>query len=220
MHPGKPRNEPADNADAVSARGDRSCIVTRTAHDRADLIRFVAGPDGSIVPDVKEVLPGRGVWTLTRRDIVEEAVRRKAFSRALKDDVRAGEDLPALVDRLLDERALQALALCRKAGRLVTGFAKVDALVRSGRAMLVIHASDAAEDGIRKIGQGITLAGHLGGGPVAVAAPWPGDRISAVLGQENVMHAAAEDSGAGRNLVTAIERLLSYRGASAEGRQK
>ena len=40
----------------------RMCIVTREVRPIADLIRFVAGPDGELVPDIKARLPGRGVW--------------------------------------------------------------------------------------------------------------------------------------------------------------
>lgn len=201
-------------------KGERSCAVTREVHDRALLIRFVCGPDGRIVPDLKEVLPGRGIWVLARRPTVEEAVRRNVFAKALKAEARADPDLPDLVDRLLDERALQSAAMARKAGRLVTGFAKADALVRSGKAMLVIHASDASEDGIRKIASAIAFVGHMGGAPVEVARIWPSARLSAVLGQENVMHAAVEDSGAGRNLAQEIARLTGYRMAGEEGGRK
>ena len=42
---------------------ERSCVVTRVVKAPEDLIRFVAGPDGVIVPDLRRKLPGRGVWT-------------------------------------------------------------------------------------------------------------------------------------------------------------
>ncbi len=52
---------------------DRTCIVTRESGSADDLIRFVAGPDGSVVPDLKRTLPGGGagsrpsaVWWMKR----------------------------------------------------------------------------------------------------------------------------------------------------------
>ncbi len=39
---------------------DRTCIVTRESGYADDMIRFVAGPDGAVVPDLKHELPGRG----------------------------------------------------------------------------------------------------------------------------------------------------------------
>ena len=45
------------------------------------LLRFVVGPDGDVVPDVDERLPGRGLWLTPRRDIVDRAVAKR-LSRA------------------------------------------------------------------------------------------------------------------------------------------
>ena len=42
--------------------GVRSCALTRARRPKDELIRFVLGPDGAVVPDLKEKLPGRGVW--------------------------------------------------------------------------------------------------------------------------------------------------------------
>ena len=54
---------------------ERMCIVTRERRAPEDLIRFVAGPDGSVVPDIRAKLPGRGVWVTARTEIVEAAER-------------------------------------------------------------------------------------------------------------------------------------------------
>jgi len=55
-------NEPDDDADDELIVNDRTCIVTREAGSPETLIRFVAGPDGQVVPDLKRRLPGRGCW--------------------------------------------------------------------------------------------------------------------------------------------------------------
>ena len=52
---------------------ERMCIVTREVMDEARLIRFVRGPDGSVVPDLNRKLPGRGVWVSLNRARVAEA---------------------------------------------------------------------------------------------------------------------------------------------------
>ena len=65
---------------------ERTCIVTRRAGEAEDLIRFVAGPDLAVVPDLKRNLPGRGCWVTAERRHVDEAVRKKLFARALKAD--------------------------------------------------------------------------------------------------------------------------------------
>lgn len=187
----------------------RTCIVSRQAGEADGLIRFVAGPDGKVVPDLKHKLPGRGVWVTARRDMVETAVRKRLFARGLKEEVVASETLPAEVERLLEAAALSALSMARKAGLVVTGFAKVDAAIRSGKAALVLNAADAAEDGVRKIAQAVHSLAE-GARPPARAV-FTSDQMDLALGGNNVVHAAALKGGASDMLLGRIERLAGYR---------
>src|SRR6185295_11150150 len=122
----------------------RQCAVSRAHKPPEELIRFVAGPDGAIVPDLARRLPGRGVWVDATREAVAEAVRRKAFAKSLKQNVSVPADLPDLVERLLQKRLAEAVSLANKAGLLVAGFAKVEELIEAGQAVALIHAADAA----------------------------------------------------------------------------
>ena len=110
----------ADGVDLHSG-SERQCAVTRAVLAPDALIRFVQAPDGAIVPDLERRLPGRGVWLTPHRDIVEKAVRTKAFARSLKTDVRVPEGLGALVDALMLRRVVDAVSLANKAGRGVAG---------------------------------------------------------------------------------------------------
>ena len=60
------------------------CAVTREVRPIADLIRFVVGPGGEAVPDLKRKLPGRGVWVTATHDALAEAVKRKTFGAGFK----------------------------------------------------------------------------------------------------------------------------------------
>ena len=111
----------------------RLCAVSRVQKPPEELIRFVAGPDRAIVPDLARRLPGRGVWVDATRDAVAEAVRRKAFARSLKQNVSVPADLPDLVERLLQKRLAEAVSIANKAGLLVAGFAKVEELIEAGQ---------------------------------------------------------------------------------------
>jgi uncharacterized protein len=194
---------------------DRTCIVTRESGPAEGLIRFVAAPDGSVVPDLKRSLPGRGCWVTATRARVDEAVKKQIFKRALKDDVTAGPELGALVDQLMVKSALGSLSLCRKAGQLTTGSAKVDAAIRSGDAALVLHASDAAADGVRKLNQA-RKAVALSGGPVIPSHTlFTTAQMDLALGGVNVIHAAALAGSAGENLKKRIAALTQFRGDSA-----
>src|SRR6266849_10162615 len=86
----------------IAAPRERLCIATRQVRPVEELMRFVAGPDGAVVPDLKRRLPGRGVWITARRHLVEEAVRRRIFGRGFKVDVRISAELADELDGLLE----------------------------------------------------------------------------------------------------------------------
>jgi predicted RNA-binding protein YlxR (DUF448 family) len=191
---------------------DRTCIVTRRAGDADDLLRFVAGPDGSIVPDLKRRLPGRGCWVTAQRTYVDEAVRRKLFSRALKREVTMPDDLGGMIDRLLVQSTLGAIGLARKAGQVALGAAKVEAVVRKGEAVCVLHADEAAEDGIRKITQARRATIHAGGPDIAAHKLFREAELGLALGGANVIHAALLAGEAGKAAHRRVVALDRYRG--------
>ena len=173
---------------AVAAT-ERLCIATREVRPVGELIRFVAGPDGAVVPDLKRRLPGRGVWVMARRRVVEEAVRRRVFGRGLKADVKASADLPDVVDRLLEQSALDALSIARKAGLVVLGFAKVEAAVAAAPVAALVRARDAGAEGGRKLAAALRRrADHTADGKIVEA--FTTAQLDLALGRLNVVHAA------------------------------
>ncbi|WP_188823333.1 RNA-binding protein [Brucella endophytica] len=199
---------------------DRTCIVTRESGDAEGMIRFVAGPDGSVVPDLKRNLPGRGCWVKAERRYVDEAVRKKLFPRALKAGVTAPDDLGDLVDRLLVKSAVGSLSLARKAGAVVTGSAKVDDAIRSGRAALVLHAVEAAADGVRKLDQARRAVVHAGGPEIPAFTLFTGGEMDLAFGGGNVIHAAVLEGTAATGFVTRARLLHQFRGGSATDSDK
>lgn len=193
--------------EADQGPGDRApmrrCIVTRSARPTSELIRFVRTPDGAVVGDLKRRLPGRGVWVTARRWAVMDAVRRKLFGRGLRADVKAGPELADEIGARLKEAALGALGLERRAGRLSIGFAEVETLLRRGKAVLALHAVEAAADGVRKLDQ----AAHAGGRAPYVCRAFTAAELSLALGRPNVIHAGLENTRAGDS---AAERCRAY----------
>jgi predicted RNA-binding protein YlxR (DUF448 family) len=191
---------------------ERTCIVTRRSGEADDLLRFVAGPDGSVVPDIRRKLPGRGCWVTADRVHVEQAIRKGLFARGLKAPVIVPEGLADGIDGLLTSAALGALGLARKAGSVALGAAKVESAVRSGEALLVLHATDGAEDGIRKIDQARRATVHLGGPDVPRCKLFSSDELGLALGGANVIHAALLAGDAGRAALKRVVALDRYRG--------
>src|SRR5262245_44104379 len=144
-------NDPDRGATTVGATVERTCALTRKLRPVSEMIRFVVGPAGEAVPDVKRKLPGRGLWITATRAAIEEAIKRNVFARGFKRNVRASRDLGEQTERMLERAALDALAMAGKAGGVVTGFSKVEATLARDEAVALIHAGDAAMDGKRKL---------------------------------------------------------------------
>lgn len=187
---------------------ERTCIVTRVAQPLQGLIRFGLSPDGVITPDIKGKLPGRGAWVTGTRSVLEEAIKRKAFARSLKQPVTVPADLVDLVERLLVADVRQFLALANKAGLVITGFAKVEAA--AGRAIALVSASDGGEDGKRKLRQAARRTGKPEGQP-PVISPLPSSELDLALGRENAIHTALLAGSASDAFLARCARLERYR---------
>src|SRR5262247_3710622 len=156
------------DAEAADHGPLRICAVLRVSKPPEELVRFVAGPDLAIVPDLARRLPGRGVWVDATRSAVAEAVRRKVFAKSLKKPVTVPADLPDLVERLLRKRLIETVSIANKAGLLVAGFAKVMQAIEAGRAMALIHAADAAADGVEKLDRKFKALAEPEGGSATI----------------------------------------------------
>lgn len=205
--------EAEDDFDLSDVNG-RMCIVTRESGSPETLLRFVAAPDGTVVPDLKRALPGRGCWVSPSREAVDKAVAKKLFARALKRDVKADLELGSVVERLLVTQLIGMMNMARKAGQFITGAAKVEAAVRSGEAIAVFHSQDAAPDGVRKIDQA-RKAWHLGTGAEAEVPAFhllTGAELDEQMGQNAFIHACVLAGQAGEGVVKRATLLETYRG--------
>jgi predicted RNA-binding protein YlxR (DUF448 family) len=195
---------------------DRTCIVSRERREPDELIRFVVGPDGAVVPDLKRKLPGRGCWVSADRLHVEKAVAKNLFARAFKRQVDVSPQLADQIDQIMVKSALGAVGLARKAGAVALGAAKVDNAVRSGEALCVLHATDASQDGVRKITQARRATAHLGGPEIHAYKLFAEAELSLALGGTNVIHAAVLAQEAGKAAEKRLMALDRYRGGSPE----
>jgi uncharacterized protein len=189
---------------------ERTCIVTRVVMEPDQMIRFVAAPDGRVVPDIKGKLPGRGAWVSLERPKVEEAIRRKLFARALKSAVTVESGLAELVDQLLAADAIAALSFANKAGKVIAGFNKVESTLAGGGVAALLMASDGAEDGKRKMAQVLRrFADGTAAGPAIML--FSSAQLSLCLGRENVIHAALLAAPVSGSFVAKCLRLQTYR---------
>jgi predicted RNA-binding protein YlxR (DUF448 family) len=170
----------------AEASREKRDIVSGEVMDAGKLVRFVAGPDGVVIPDLAGKLPGRGLWVAAERAAVEAAARKNLFSRAAKAKLVAPADLAQQVEELLTRRLLAGLGLARRGGDLTFGFEKVSAVVAAGRAGWLIEAADGAHDGRRKL-LGIARKQSR---PPRLMGVFTSAELGLALGLENVIHTA------------------------------
>jgi predicted RNA-binding protein YlxR (DUF448 family) len=200
--------DPAGGARPAESNADeetgalRRCVATGLRHPPEAMIRFVVGPDGTIVPDLDARLPGRGLWLCAGRAMLETACAKALFARAARATVRVPADLPETVERLLRARCLDLIGLARRAGVLTWGFERVRLWLQNGRAGLIVAARDGAAGGLAKVR---ALSAQR-----PVIGVFSAAELGQALGQETVVHAALEPGRLAERLQAATARLEAY----------
>jgi len=198
---------------------ERFCAATRTVRPITELIHFVVGPDGTVVADLKRKLPGRGVWVTANRAVVDEAVRRNVFARSFKAKVKVAPDLGALLDRQIEGSCLDSLAMAHKSGRVAIGFAKAEAALADKPVAAVIHASDAAPDGVRKLAAAVRHRSEAQEtAEVPIISAFLSAQLDLALGRSNVIHAALLAGPASNGFMTRCFGLERFRAVDTGGR--
>ena len=194
----------------------RMCAVSREVRPVDELIRFVVAPSGEVIADLKRKLPGRGLWISASREAVAEAVRRHQFTRGFKRDVRAAPTLAIDTEIQLERFVVEALAMAAKAGQVVSGFSRV-AEILQGRGpnpvRALIHASDGAADGIRKLNAMIRRNGENDGdfAGIPIVKTLTSTQLDLALGRTNVIHAALLVGAASNTFLSRSQMLVRYR---------
>ncbi len=181
--------------------------MTGDIRERSDLLRFVVGPSGEIVPDVGGRLPGRGLWLTPRRDIVGRAVAKRLFARAARRPVAIPAALADRIEALLAQRCIDAIGLARRAGLAVAGFERVSEAVRGGKTAALLAAIDGAAGGRRKLqalGRGLPLV------CVLTAA-----ELGAAFGREHGVNASLGSGPLCRRLLSDAQKLAGFRANAA-----
>jgi uncharacterized protein len=192
-----------------SRGAERFCVVTRAVRPVKDMIRFVIAPNGEAVADLKHNLPGRGVWVTATRSALTEAVKANAFARGFRRDVRLAADLVGGTERLLTNAALDALAMARKAGLVAIGFGQVEAALKHDRVIALLHAAEAAQDGVKKLDSALRQSRQSES--ARIVRILTSAQLDLALGRPNVIHAALLAGRASETFVARLRRLERFR---------
>ena len=188
---------------------ERLCVATREVRPVETMIRFVVGPNGEAVADLKRNLPGRGVWVTATRRALDQAIKASAFARGFRQEVRLAADLAVQTERLLESAALDALAIARKAGLVVIGFARIESALARECVVALLHAAEAASDGVNKLDS--ALRQRRQAESVRVVRILTSAQLDLALGRPNVIHAALLAGRASETFMTRLRRLERFR---------
>lgn len=180
----------------------RKCIATGVVQPKYGLIRFVAGPDGQVVPDILGKLPGRGTYVAADRAAVSKAATKKLFARGLKAPVQVQTDLLDEVERQLARRVIDLISLARKSGDAVAGYEKVKDWLAKEEAEILLQAHDGSGRGKSKLST--PHFGHYIGWLSA-------DELGMAFGRQTVIHAALASGGLAPRVVEEAQRLRGVR---------
>jgi uncharacterized protein len=189
----------------------RRCIATGATGDRARLVRFVLTPEGAVVPDVDEKLPGRGLWVTSTRAALERARRQKSFAKAARASVRVPDELARQVEELLSRRCRDILGLAARAGQATFGYQKVRQWLIAGKAGLLVEASDSASGDRGKLR---ALSGGL-----AVIDVLTAEELGAAVGRERFVHGAIAPGRLSDRFAREASRLAGFRMGPDSGQQ-
>lgn len=185
---------------------ERRCIVTRETGPKAGLIRFVAGPDDVVVPDLAGRLPGRGMWVTADAATLRQAAGKGFFARAAKRQLTVPADLAERVEALLAQRLVDLVALARKAGEAVAGLEKTKAALVSGEARLLMQAADGSA---RERGQLRPPDGEN-----SLVSCLFAHELGLAFARDRVIHAAVLAGGLGERIRDEALRLSGIRDAT------
>jgi predicted RNA-binding protein YlxR (DUF448 family) len=201
---------------------ERKCILSGEHAARDALVRLALAPDGTILPDVRAKAPGRGAWIGVDRAALEAAQAKGRLKSALSRAFKTGEviipaDLGSRIEEALRQDALNRLGLEARAGMLLSGSDRIETAARRGDVHLLIHATDAGEDGSRRLDQ----AWRVGGGGEdcnGQGVVFPAGRaiLSLALGRQNVVHVALIDRAAAARVSRALARWRAFIGAEGQ----
>ena len=200
----------ADPGDPDQLGPQRRCVATGAVADKDALLRFVIAPSGALVPDLKQRLPGRGLYLTPSRSAVDAALKKRAFARAARRPVEVPGDLADRLEALVAAQAIDLIGLARRAGQAVVGYDQVAAWLKGGRAGLLLQARDGAAAGRAR------LAALAGDRPVEEQLN--AAELAQPFGRDHAVHVALEAGGIATRVQGELARLAGLRRADQEAK--
>jgi len=192
-----------DKTDRHSERkvsdAERRCLASGEMKPRTEMIRFVIGPDTSVVPDLAENLPGAGLWVTASAEAVTLAAKKNVFAKAAQTQAKPAADLAEQTLRLLRRRCLSLLGMAKGAGVASLGETQTESALRDRKLALYLRAPDS----------GRLLDNRYN---ATECTAFSRDELGAAFGYDHIVYAGLAPHGLTEKLKRELTRLQSMSG--------
>lgn len=193
-------------------KAQRTCLGCRQVVEQEVLVRYVLAPDGEVLVDYGEKLPGRGAYTHLDRNCLEKAVRGRQFDRSFRGGNRRPEagELMAALERQIRDRVLNLLGMARKSGQAASGGSLVlDSMSNSTKQpALVLLAGDISPGIADKV---VAKAARAG---IPCHRLFDKDLLGQILGKGERSVVAIKSGPLAATISTELSRLKNVSGES------
>ena len=181
----------------------RTCVACRQTKDKKQLVRYVVAPDGAVLVDYRQRLPGRGAYTCIDMQCLRNAIEKKGFQRSFRG-LSQPADLVVLTEQLIKEvarRIANLIGISRKSGQCISGSNAVIKALRKGSSLALILI---AEDISMAIGNKIkSLAERQN---IYFVQLYDKKRIGQLLGKEERSVIAVQTGSLSESLLNELHR--------------
>jgi len=191
------------------SRPVRICTGCGERKEKAEMVRIVADPSGSLIPDLKGSLPGRGAYVCPDAScILKASAGRLAASLKVPGDPSAKyKALKAAVAQVYRRRITGLLMQAKKSGRCVSGTNLVEGELRRGpqEGWFAILAEDTSEDIAVKITKSLKSA------QVSCRSFFGKEELGDILGKSPRSVVLIKDSGIAGAIEESLDRYFKVR---------
>ncbi|MEA3362498.1 MAG: DUF448 domain-containing protein [Thermodesulfobacteriota bacterium] len=188
----------------VAEKGpQRTCVACRQVKDKNQLVRYVVAPNGAVLVDYRQRLPGRGAYTCLTSECLRGAVKKNSFQRCFKMP-NCSVDSTQLLQQLsmaVEQKITNLIGMSRKSGQLISGSNMIiDTLRKKSSVALVIIANDISS------GIGSKIEGLAKREKIATVHLYNKQMIGQMLGKEERSVIAVQDGLLADSLLTELRR--------------
>tara|TARA_B100001057_G_scaffold475314_1_gene541968 strand:- start:536 stop:1114 length:579 start_codon:yes stop_codon:yes gene_type:complete len=123
----------------------KKCVIKGKAFEKKFMLKLVLSPDGKIILDLNEKLPGKHIWISSERNSLVEAESKNLFSNFFGISKDENKKILYSITSFLKKRIIQRISLARKSSFAICGYEKIKSALLQDKIDLLIQACDGSK---------------------------------------------------------------------------